>query len=793
MQQINKIQSIFLLLSIIFTTDLLAQKSGIEITGKVLESKSQQAVPFATVVVLSNQDQKVLTGSTTDDEGFFSIQSNSDDIYIEISFIGFATEKITELNIINGKLDLGTVLLTENSQSLDEVVVQGEKSQTVFKLDKRVFNVGQDLSSTGASALEILNNVPSVNVNIEGEISLRGGSGVQILINGKPSVLASDGGNALGSITADMIDRIEVITNPSAKYEAEGTSGIINIVIKKDERKGVNGSVSLNTGYPHNHSVGLSLNRRSEKFNLFSQLGAGYRELPRKTEAINQDLETGRTILSNGKEYRNEAFVNLILGADYHINETNVLTLSGSFAYEFEKQPSTTNFSSLENDSLISEWYRTESTDAGNPKLQYELQYQKDFKDHEDHKLTMSALGNFFGKDQSSEFSNTTTSGNLSDSYQQTETEFNETKYTYQVDYARPFNEQFSMEAGGQFVMHDVNNDYLVADLENEVWVTDSGLTNIFNYDQKVLGVYGTGAYEGDRWGIKAGLRFEYTNLNTKLENTGETNKQNYHNFFPSLHVSYKASERLSLQTGYSRRIYRPRLWDLNPFFNIRNNYSIRAGNPELQPEFTNSYETNLIYILDKASFNLGIYHRHTIDLIERVSTFENNVNTYKPTNFGTNRATGVEFNFKYSPTDWMTLNSDLNYNFFIRKGTFDDVSFDFNAHRWSTKINAKFKIPADFEFELTGNYQSKYKTAQGETADNIYADVGLRKKIKGGKVVLNMSVRDVFGSRNRETEVSTEDFYAYSFGKRGPFVTFGFSYGFGKGEAMQYSGARRR
>ena len=223
--------------------------------------------------------------------------------------------------------------------------MQAERSTTEFQLDKRVFNVGQDLSSTGASALDVLNNVPSVTVNIEGQILLRGTGGVQILINGKPSVLTSDGGNALGTITADMIESIEVMTNPSAKYNAEGTSGIINIVLKKEEKKGVNGSVSLNTGVPNNHSLGFSLNKRTEKFNLFSQIGVGKRTMPEDFETINRNTNTGDEVLSVGDVEKNEKFFNLILGTDYYFNDRNVITVSGNYAFEGEEENSRDDFS----------------------------------------------------------------------------------------------------------------------------------------------------------------------------------------------------------------------------------------------------------------------------------------------------------------------------------------------------------------------------------------------------------------------------------------------------------------
>ncbi|MGB1210610.1 MAG: TonB-dependent receptor [Lacinutrix venerupis] len=247
-----------------------AQDNKIEIVGMLVDNQSNQTIPYATVALYKNNSKEIITGTTSNDEGKFTINTSASNFYIQISFIGFKTKRITNFTVKNNKIDLGTIVLSEDNETLEEVVITGEVSKTVFKLDKRVFNIGKDISSTGVSALEVLNNVPSVNVNIEGEISLRGSSGVQILINGKPSVLADESSNALGTLTADMIESIEIITNPSAKYEASGTAGILNIILKKEEKKGWNGSISANTGTPDNHSVGISLNRRTEKFNLFT-------------------------------------------------------------------------------------------------------------------------------------------------------------------------------------------------------------------------------------------------------------------------------------------------------------------------------------------------------------------------------------------------------------------------------------------------------------------------------------------------------------------------------------------
>ncbi len=762
------------------------------IAGKVVEASSLTPIDFATVVVKQTVDDQLVQGVTTDNGGEFRIELSNTNVFLEISFIGFETKVFRDIPFDNKVASLGDILIGADAKQLDEVIVTEERSTTEFKLDKRVFNVGSDLSSSGASALELLNNVPSVNVSIEGDVTLRGASGVQILINGKPSVLSDDSSNALGTITAEMIEKVEVITNPSAKYEAEGTAGIINIVLKKEEKKGVNGSVSVNTGIPHNHSIGFSVNNRTEKFNLFTQGGVGYRELPTQTENINRDLFFDTEIYSMGEEFRNENFYNIVLGTDYYIDPLNVITLSGSFAFEVEDQPSNTTFESREQQNLTT-WERTEVTEATNPKLQYELQYKREFEDNKEHQLLFSAIGRYFGKDQSSAFSTENIEGVSNQPNQTTATNFEEGKYTFNLDYTKPFNAHWTLETGTQYLTNDVSNDYEVRNQNVEGdFIIDEGLTNIFEYSQNVLGVYSTIAYEQAVWGIKAGLRMEHTDLNTFLVNTSKSNSQKFTDYFPSFHSSYKLRENISFQLGYSRRIFRPRLWDLNPFFNIRNNFNVRFGNPDLLPEYTDSYEFGAIFIMDNISFNTNLYYRLTTDKIDRVSTFEDGINFWQPLNIGTSKAPGLEVNFKYAPSKKLVINGDANYNIFIRKGAFQGQVFDFTTNQWFGKLTTKYKFSKALDVEITGRYESEVQTIQGIAADNLFADFGLKYKLKGGKSVLNFSVRDIFASRVRQTTIDQFDRYLFSSRMRGRFISLGYSYSFGKGEAMHYSGRRR-
>jgi outer membrane receptor protein involved in Fe transport len=772
---------------------LSAQSTEVLITGRVLESTDRVPVEYATVLVKSKADDRLLVGATTNAEGRFELRSEKTGLYIEISFIGFNTRSITDVDPGGSRIALGDILLQQDSTMLSEVVVEGERSQTEFHLDKRVFNVGQDLSGSGGSALDVLNHVPSVNVTIEGQITLRGSRGVRILINGKPSVLASEQGNALGTITADMIEKIEVITNPSAKYDAEGTAGIINIVLKKEDKKGVNGAVTVNTGIPNNHSLGFSLNRRTEKVNLFTQVGIGHRTFPEEQETIVRQVEDGSAIRSAGEREKNETFYNLILGTDYHFNESNLLSLSGHLGYEGETEYGTAHFASLDGEGVSEgEWMRDESTSAGNIKWQYDAQYQKNFANDKDHHLLVTALGNFFGKDQRSDYGQHLISGiDPGGNDQQTRTDYSEAEYTFKADYNKPFASGWKLETGLQYQRKDLYNDYAILGLENGDWASDPNLTNTFDMDQLVMAGYSIGAYEGEKLGIKLGVRVESTDLTTVLTNTNELNQQRYTQLFPSAHTSYKFNKQFSFQAGYSRRIYRPGIWELNPFLNIQNNYRIQTGNPALQPELTDAVEVTGIFNLKAVSLNTGVYHRYTTQSIEDIATVSGNVSTTMPVNAGKENVTGLEVNAKVTPADWVSLATDFNLNRLARVGIVGDYVFDFDATQWNTNVTTRFNFPADIDFEIVGRYRSSYRTIQGRMSEVYSADMGLRKKIVKGKAIVNLSVRDVFATRVSQSDLRQPGFYLHEWAKRGRFITFGVSYGFGKGEAMEFSGQK--
>lgn len=784
-----------------FTINIFAQpmqmtekkgKKSITVKGKIIDKKSKLPLEYATISLLEKTNNSFLNGSITNKQGEFELETKENNFYLKINFLGYKELVIKDFKIKNNEVDFKNIIIQANQETLDDVVISAEKSQTVFKLDKRVFNVGSDLSTAGGSALDVLNNVPSVDVNLEGSVSLRGNSNVQILINGKPSVLTSGNSNTLGTITADMIERIEVITNPSAKYDAEGTSGILNIVLKKSEKKGLNGSVSINTGVPNNHSIGISINRRTEKLNLFSQLGIGKRTFDKNFEGktINKKSANQSILDSKSSGEKNEQFYNILLGTDYHINSLNVITLSGHYGYEIEDETSKTDYSlSSSANEMIYKSQRNEITEATNPKWEYDLQYKKSFTENKDRSLIMSAKGSFFGKDKTSDFVNSGEVGNTNNLKQNAKTDFSEAEYTFQLDYTHPFSEGNVFETGTKYKIEKLTNDYQVNDLVNNIWKSNVNYTNVFEFDQKILGTYFTYSYELEKFGIKAGLRVENTQLETILKNENKKNIRNYIDYFPSVHTSYKFTKKFSLQLGYSRRIYRPHMWDLNPFNSLRDNMNMFTGNPYLKPEYTNSFELTGIQNFEMASFNIAAFHRRTNNVINETVTVEENASITSPKNIGESFNTGVEVNGKTEPFRWLAFLGDFNWTHYRRTGNYESQDFDFENTKWSARFTSKFKLPAHIDVEFKVRYRSKYKELEQDMAENFSANFGIRKKLLKGRAIINLSVRDAFNTNRHKFSSSTSSYYFSENHWHGRHITLGFSFGFGKGEAMEFSG----
>ncbi len=794
------IHVIFAILTLLSSFEVYAQYPGggrpgggpggerpqIEIKGKILDANTGNPLEFANVAIFSKRDSSVLAGGLTDAEGNFNIKSRPGKLYAIVEFMGYERFVIDPVPIDREKMmagdrtvNLGEVRLGDSGVDLAEVEVRAEKSETQFSLDKRVFNVGKDLANRGGTAEDILDNVPSVTVDVEGQVSLRGSQGVRVLVDGKPSGMAAS--DNLRQIPANMIDKIEVITNPSARYEAEGMAGIINIILKKDDRSGFNGSFDVTGGFPAIAGVGANLNYRKGKINWFLNYGFNYRRGPgggnlyqeiAQEDSLGQPLplfvsEQVRDMCRGG--FRN----NIRAGIDYHLSEKEVLT--GAFLYRISDEDNFTTLTyddylvSASPENLIHQSIRTDDEIEEESGLQYSLNYRKEFSNR-NHFLNLTAqYEDELEKESSILDQDSLTSEGLrfDELNQRSANEEGQRRWQFQADFNRAFNRDHKYEIGFRSSLRNIANSYLVEEEASDgTWFNLSNLSNDFNYDEYIHAAYVQYGNKFNKFSFLAGLRGEYSIVNTELVQTNEVNDRDYFNLFPSLFLSYEITEGNSIQTSYSRRVRRPRFFDLNPFFTYSDNRNFFSGNPNLDPEFTDSYEINYLKIWDKATLSSGVFYRHSTGVIERIrQLLDDDTFITQPENLSTRDDVGLEFNIAYSGLKWLRFNTDLNFFRSVTEGTINEglvneQNFDAETLTWTARNTARFSF-WNSDLQLRMNYRAPRQGAQSYYKSITSLDVGWSKDfLKSKNLSLTLSVRDVFNSRKRRYETIDDDFY---------------------------------
>ncbi|WP_111307884.1 TonB-dependent receptor domain-containing protein [Confluentibacter sediminis] len=730
--------------------------------GIILDSKTNAPLEYATISAINKKTSGILKGTITDDQGQFSltIEKEKEDYYFLIEFLGYKPQTISNLDFSRNKIDLGTILMLSEDNQLDEVVVTSEVSKTSFKLDKRVFNVGADLSNSGASSLQILESVPSVTVGMKGDISLRGNSNVKILINGNASANKSNGKAALNGISPDMIERIEVITNPSAKYDAAGSAGILNIILKKERKSGLNGTFTATAGKPESYGLGVNLNYRTNKINLLGGINGEYGIMKSYDTSITLDKTQtpNENRFSNGSGLEKRKDLSANFGMDYNISPTDFLSVSTSMGISKSDSENRYDYRT-EVGNTTTHSNRTETGNNKSPNYELNANYKKTLGGKDEHTLEARYSGFNYTEDKKAGFINT----GDSDLQQRSNTMFREDSNTAQIDYKYPFGkeeEEGALEFGLKFGNRKLKNDYVVDDLSDGNWRNNTNFTNVFQFNENLWAGYSTYGQEFGKFGVKAGLRLENTRLLTELENTNEKNKQNYTDLFPSLHTSYKFTDALSLQLSYSRRISRPDMFSLNPFESISDQFSQFQGNPALKPEYSNSYEFGTIQNLDKGSLFASVYARTTNNTVEETQQLVNGITIVKPLNIGKRNDLGIEFNGSYRLVDWFKMTSEFNWFYYKRTGNYLNQSFNFNSNQWSAGLISTFKIPIDLDAEVSLNYTSKEKQLLQTKNSNFYSNLGLKKKLFTNRVAVNVSVRDLFNSRRWNTIVDQPSLY---------------------------------
>jgi ferric enterobactin receptor len=756
---------------------LSGQSSGtMLLKGKVTDSTTGIPLQAASIQVFALPGNTPITGKLSGGSGEFELALPAGTYSVEINYTGYNAYSIKSfvLNAAGPVFNAGTVRLANSGKTLDEVIVQAEKSSMTLSLDKKVFNVGKDLANAGGSAADILSNIPSVSVDPEGAIKLRGSENVRILIDGKPSGLVSfKGGSGLNQLQASMIDRVEIITNPSARYEAEGMAGVLNIILKKDKRQGFNGSFEVTTGYPTNLGAAANLNFRHKKINFFINYGIAYRRQPAAGTMYQELYERDTTfILQQSNDATITGFNNNIRGGlDYYFSESSVLTASYLFRRSDANRQTDIRYDDyiFDKSSLKSYTTRRQDEDEIEPNSEYSLIYKKSFG-KKGHDLTgeIKFLDNWENSDQTFTQHYFSASG-IEDKnryvLQESVNDEFEKQLLFQLDYVRPISKEGKIETGLRSSFRDMTNDYIVTQ-QNASGGFDPlpGLDNIFLYEENIHAVYGIASNKSNRFSYQAGLRAEWTDVKTVLKETNQENPRSYVNLFPSAHVTLELPQENALQLSYSRRVRRPFYNDLSPFMTFSDSRNFSSGNPDLNPEFSDAFELGHIKYFDKGSITSSVYYRDTkgkIERIRRVDSLGNSVT--QPQNLVGEQAMGVEFTSNYSPYKWWKL--DFNANFFYANIDGSNIvkSYETNTYSWFVRQTSRFTFPKALDIQIRGNYEAPQKTAQGKRKSLYYFDFSVSKDVFKGNGTLNLNLLDIFNTRKSRNITEGSNFYSES------------------------------
>ena len=741
-----------------------------ELSGTVLDEITKQPLPYATISIFKAADSSLVDGEITNEAGEFKLALNRGIYKVDISFISYLKASKYQVNLTKGNLNLGVILLKSDNKTLEEVEVVAERSQMEFKLDKKVFNVGSDATMKGANASDLLDNIPSVEVDVDGNVSLRGSQNVRILINGKPSgLVGSSTTDALRQMQGSMIERVEVITNPSSKYEAEGEAGIINIILKEEKRSGINGSIELRTGIPDNHGVSLNLNVRRKKFNGFINYGLGFSDFDRggKTEQdfFLTDTAYGTNIDRNYN--RRGLSQNLQLGADIYLNDKNTLTVSGLYRFSDETNTGRLIYDDFNNNErLINSSTRISEEVEEDQNQEISLNYKKTFE-QKGKELTAVFQYNNGNETEDSDINELITKGfglGTPELIQFSNNKENQTNYLFQADYEQPLKKNQKIETGIRAALRTIDTDYRVSEVQNGNNVILNQFTNIFEYVEDVYAAYGIYSKQFEKLSYQLGMRVEHSEIQTNLKTTGENNRKSYTDFFPSAAFTYKLENEASLQWSYSRRISRPRFWYLNPFFTFSDARNIRTGNPDLDPEYTNSFEVGYLKYWKKGSFYVGTYYKRSTQIIDRISFANDTGVTFSiPVNLATRNSYGIETNFSKDITKDIKANASVNVFVSNQRGDYRDENFDVDAFNWNTRFSVKYALDKLTDFQLTSMYRAPNNSAQGKVKSMTSINLAASRDILKKNGTITFSVQDILNTRRWRSITETENFYSES------------------------------
>lgn len=737
-------------------------RAKIVITGKMIEKTSKLPLQYATVALKNTKNPKMIFGELTDEKGEFRVEVVPGTYDITFEFISFKPQVISQKQLTEST-NLGTIALEEDALQLSEVVVRSEKTTVEIKLDKKVYNVGNDLMVKGGTVSDVLDNIPSVTVDIEGNIALRGNENVKVLIDGKPSN-AINVSEALRLIPADAIDKVEVITNPSARYDAEGGGGLLNIILKKGKNLGLNGTALASVSDPESYGLSGTLNYKAKEFNLFTTQGYNYRNSPgnafTNSRYLNDDNSTRDYMYENRKNERLNKSYNANLGMDWFLDKsttwTNILNYRRS--------------SGDNRDNVFQDYYngnfdylytrnRINQEDSQSRNVEFTTNLTHNFK-KQGHKLTIDGS---FSSNTDKNIATITDTSNADSiiSIDDTTNNQEQSRNLIQTDYVLPIGKGGQFEAGYRGDFSKNTTDYAV----DSDGIPQPNFTNTLEYKEKVNALYTQYGFKIKKFSTLLGMRWEDSDIDVNQLATDDFTNKKYNNFFPSAFFTYEISDKSSASVSYSRRIQRPRGRQLNPFNNLSSNVNIFVGNPDLNPAFTDAFDFGYIKRWNKLTFNTSLYANKTTDVFQFVrketGTFENGVPVIisTPINLSTEYRSGFEFTLNYSPYKWWKLNGNFNFFYIKTDGdyTYTDFTnnlvtqnFDYETTSWFTRLTSKVNLPYKIDWQTNLQYNGQQKSKQGTNLGNFSMNLAFSKDVLKDKGTIAFNVSDVFNSRKR-------------------------------------------
>ena len=737
----------------------------VHVTGKVVENTSKQPLEYATIALVNTKNPKSISGGITNNKGEFDIEVNPGIYDIKIEFISFKPTEIKSKSL-SDNTNLGDIGLTEDATQLDAVVVRAEATTVQIKLDKKVYSVGQDLMVKGGTVSDVLDNIPSVTVDADGTVALRGNENVRILIDGRPSN-AINISEALRLIPADAIDKVEVVTNPSARYDSEGGGGLLNIILKKGKNQGVNGTFIASAGNPENYGLSGNINYKTDKFNLFTTTGYNYRNNPgnmtTNTEYLNADGSTKRFIDENRENVRLSKGYNSNFGIDLYLDKSTTWSNTINLRKNSGSNPDRVtydNYDAFRN--YTSTDYRFNDQRSNSQNVEYATNLTKNFT-KEGHKLTIDGS---FSKNRDND------SSVINNGEELTFNKQTQNRNVVQADYVLPIGKNSQFEAGYKGDFNKLVTDFAVDTLNvnTGAYQPNFGYTNTLEYKENINALYTQFGSKINKFSYLLGLRYENSNIDINQWMTGDYNNKKYGNFFPSAFLTYELSEQSSMSLSYSRRISRPRGRQINPFSNYSSNINLFRGNPDLDPALTDAFDLGYLKRWgNKLTLSTSAYVNKTSDSFQVVRTDSgikvDGVPVIESTfvNIATEMRFGFEFTLNYSPFKWWKLNS--NFNFFQNEtngdytffnpltNTNQSIDLDNSASSWFTRLTSKVTLPYKIDWQTNFTYNGPQKTAQGENKGVASANLGFSKDLFKEKATLALNIQDVFNSRKRISE----------------------------------------